>query len=349
MAVKFIQLGLGGWGLNWAQYVSGTVAEAEPVAFVEQSAEARALAISQAGLPEDKIYPDLATAGAAVEADAVLAIVPLGVHAPVASDALERGYHVLVEKPFTPTVEDAVEVVALAASRERLLMVNQNYRWFPAPQLARELVQNNEIGEVVSVALDFHRYYGPAYRYFFLEQPLLSDMAIHHFDLMRFVLGDDAESVSCLSWNEPGSPFSGNPAAAATIRFKRGTIVSYRGSWLSRGNGTAWAGNWRLDGTKGSISFSSRSAGPLELGADYVTLFQEGKSERSLPLPVLDHVDRGGALQGFARAIMSGDISPASAPGHDNLKSLALSEAASRSALAEGTTVTLRDILKEPL
>lgn len=349
MAVKFIQLGLGGWGLNWAQYVSSTVPEAECVAFVEQSGEARARAVDEAKLADGKIFLDLATAGAAVEADAVLAIVPLDVHAPVTAAALEAGYHVLVEKPFTSTVEDARSLVGLAASRQLHLMINQNYRWYPAPQLVRELVLGNEIGEVVSIALDFHRFYGPGYRYFFLEQPLLSDMAIHHFDLMRYILGDEAENVSCLSWNEPGSPFEGNPAAAATIRFGRGTIISYRGSWLSRGHGTAWAGGWRLDGTKGSISFSSRSAGPVQLGSDYVTLFQEGKSERSLPLPKLEHLDRGGALQGFARAIMTDKIEPASAPGSDNIKSLALSEAAARSALAEGTTVTLQDVLREHL
>ncbi len=185
MAVKFIQLGLGGWGLNWAQYVSSTVEEAKLVGYVEQSSEARHEAVETASLDDSKIFASLDDALASTEAEAVLAVVPLSVHAPVAREALEKDLHVLVEKPFTPTVEDGEALVDLAASNNRFLMINQNYRWFPAPRLARDLVQAGEIGEVVSVALDFHRYYGSGYRYFFLEQPLLSDMAIHHFDLMR--------------------------------------------------------------------------------------------------------------------------------------------------------------------
>ena len=62
-----------------------------------------------------------------------------------------------------------------------------------------------------------------------------------------------AVEVAGWSWSEPGSPFRGRPAAVATVRFARGTVASYRGSWVSRGPATPF-------GSPGSTACCWRSS-----------------------------------------------------------------------------------------
>ena len=195
--------------------------------------------------------------------------------------------------------------------------------------------------------VDFHFLFDQSYRYFFLAEPLLSDMAIHHFDAMRFVLGDEPVEVSCQSWNEPSSPFQGRPAAVATIRFARGTVASYRGSWLSRGPITPYGGNWRIDGTAGTVEFTYRGALAARETQDKVMVHLPGSPATQASLPALPLKDRNGALDAFRQWIET-DLEPeALSTGADNLHSLALMFAAIRSVRDGGAPVRVADLLAE--
>jgi len=347
MTLRLIQVGLGLWGRNWVLEVTRLVPGVEPVAWVDVDAGTRARAAAELALPKDRLFASLAEALAAVPADAVLATVPLAAHAAVTRAALEAGLHVLVEKPFTDTLEEAAALAALARDRRRALMVNQNYRWFPAPLLARRLLQEGAIGRPVACYLDFHHAFGSDYRYFDLDEPLLSDMAIHHLDGLRFVLDDEPIEVSCQSWSEPDSPFRGRPAAVATMRFARGTLVSYRGSWISRGPETPFGGHWRLDGTGGTIEFTFRGAFAQRERLDRVTLHRPGVPPQALPLPEMPLKDRKGALADLAAWVQRGEPPPLASTADDNLRSLALMEAAIRSARRDGARVWMEDVLEE--
>jgi predicted dehydrogenase len=255
----------------------------------------------------------------------------------------------LVEKPFTETLAEARALATLARERQRVLMVNQNYRWFPAPRLARDLLREGAIGDPIACCLDFHFFFGTGYRYFFLEEPLLSDMGIHHFDALRFVLGDEPLDVSCQSWAELGTPFAGHPAAVATMRFGRGTVVSYRGSWLTRGPATPYGGHWRLDGTGGTIEFTFRGAFGARERLDRLILHRPGAPPETVTLPEMPCKDRKGALDAFARWIRDGATPEGASGAADNLMSLALMFAAIRSARQEGIRVRVEEVLKEAL
>jgi predicted dehydrogenase len=311
----------------------------------------RARAVAELGLPPARVFPTLDEALREVAADAALVVVPVAAHAAVSEQALVAGLHVLVEKPFTETLAEARALEELARARGRVLMVNQNYRWFPAPRLARELLQEGAIGQLIACYLDFHFYYGQGYRYFFLEHPLLCDMAIHHFDALRFVLRDEPLEVSCLSWKDPDpdTPFAGYPAAVAIMRFARGTVVSYRGSWLTRGPSTPYGGNWRLDGTRGTIEFTFRGAFEEREKLDRLILHRPGAPPEAVPLPKMPCQDRKGALDAFARWIRDGAAPEEASTALDNQKSLALMFGAIRSARADGAAIEIDEILKEAL
>src|SRR3954471_17848248 len=291
-----IQAGMGGWGRDWAKHVLQPDSTVELAACVDADAASLELARKQLGLRDDQGFQSLAEALAAVDAGAVLVTANLPGHVPLATEALRAGKHVLLEKPFAPSVDEAHQVVELASERGLLLMISQNYRFFPAVQAVRELVRSGSLGEVGAVSVDFRRYANSAWpeghRHYTLHHPLLADMSIHHFDMMRYVLGQEPLDVTCHAWNPPWSNFDEPAAAFATITFDGGAVVSYRGSWVSPGPQTAWAGEWRMECAGGEISWTSRdNAGA---GVDRVTVRPLGKRRHRLDLPALSHIDRAG-------------------------------------------------------
>jgi predicted dehydrogenase len=155
--------------------------------------------------------------------------------------------------------------------------------------------------------------------------------------------------VSCYAWSEPGSPFRGNPAAVAAIRFAGGTLASYRGSWISRGPTTPYGGHWRLDGTDGAIEFTFRGAFEEREKLDRLILHRPGGGSPPEParLPDMPFKDRRGALHDFARWVREGEPPEGASTAADNLRSLALMVAAIRSARADGAPVRIEDVLRE--
>lgn len=323
--LRIIQVGMGGWGRDWAKHVILPDETVALVACVDADPAALELARRQLDLPAERTFAGLAAALAATDAEAVLITANLPGHVPLAGEALHAGKHVLLEKPFAPSVAEARQVVEIAAARDRVLMISQNYRFYPAVQAVRALVREGSLGAVGVVTVDFRRYANTVaananHRHYTLHQPLLADMAIHHFDLMRAVLGQEPVEVACRAWNPPWSNFQDPAAAVATIRFDGGALVSYRGSWVSPGPQTAWAGEWRMECAGGEIAWTSRDNSGA--GVDRVTVRPLGKRARRLALPALPQIDRAGSLRAFARAVATG--APPESTGRDNLGSISL-------------------------
>lgn len=331
-ALRLVQVGFGGWGRDWAARVRATP-EVRVVGVVDAVPEAAHAAGKLYGLGDEACFTSLAAALAGADADAVLVTAGAAAHAPLALEALGAGKHVLVEKPFALTLSDARALVDAAAAKNLTLMVSQNYRFFPAAWAVRELVAAGALGEVGSVYADFRVDMAarlPAGSpYFALPDPLLLDMAVHHFDLMRFTLGE-AAAVGCATWNPPGSPFTDAPVANATVDLRSGAAVAYRGSWLGAPP-TLWSGTWRVEGSSGVLTWTGRNG--VDLTGEQVTL-----NGREVPLPDLPHTGRRGVLREFAEAVRAGR-EPLSS-GRDNLGTLALTLAATESARA-GRTVSL--------
>ena len=249
-ALRLVQVGFGGWGRDWAARVRATP-EVRVVGVVDAVPEAVRAAGKLYGLGEEACFTSLAGALAETDADAVLITAGAAAHAPLALSALGAGKHVLVEKPFALTLSDAQGLVDAAGAGGLTLMVSQNYRFFPAAWTVRRLVAEGALGEVGSVYADFRvdraARLPAGSSYFALPDPLLLDMAVHHFDLMRFTLGE-AAAVNCATWNPPGSPFADAPVANATVNLRSGAKVAYRRSWLGAPP-TLWSGTWRLEGS----------------------------------------------------------------------------------------------------
>ncbi|MCW5723186.1 MAG: Gfo/Idh/MocA family oxidoreductase [Devosia sp.] len=345
--VKAIQIGLGHWGFSWTRDVIPKVPHIEMVGYVDSNPDALKNAQSQLGVEEALCFTSLEEAVKGREAQLAICTLRTEAHYPVVKSCLELGLSVIVEKPFASTLAQAKELVALAKEKGRVLMVSQNYRLQPAPILAAELIGAQRFGPVNLVSIDFRRH-APTqgYRYWDMPDPLLADMSIHHFDLMRMVLGDEPRRVSCRTWNSPASPFGHNPIGVATLEFERGTIVSYRGSWMSAGPVTPWSGDWVMDCSEGEIIWSSRDHFMGKAGPDKLWLRPLDGQPEAQDLPALEHADRHGTLASVARVIETGTVPARFSSGEDNLHSLALVQATILSAARGGDWVDIAEVMQ---
>jgi predicted dehydrogenase len=342
MPLRIVQVGMGDFGRSWAAQVIPQVEGAELVACVDLDPVSLENARAAGANPSLGFFLSLDEALESTESDAALVTATISAHFPLIMAALAAGKHVLVEKPFVPALDQAHLAVDTAAERGLVLMVSQNYRFFPAVRAVQDLVAGGKFGEVSSVDVDFRKYDHRAERgdrlHYVMPQPMLVDMAVHHFDLMRAVLGREPKEIHCVSWNPPWSKYDDPPAAVATLRFEGDIVVSYRGSWVSPGPDTPWGGVWRMVFPGAEVDWTSRG-GWLNLASeDSVTIRRLDKRARRMILPRLPHLDRMGSLDAFMQAIRTGEEPETS--GRRNITTLALTIAAVQSA-ATGSPVLL--------
>jgi predicted dehydrogenase len=347
--IRIVHLGLGRWGFNWAREILADCDCARVTAYVDSDPAALARAQKELSIPAAICFASLEQALAAVECDAVVISLPVALHAKAAETALRAGKHVLTEKPFADSLADAARLNALAKARGLVLMVSQNYRFYPATRAAAQLVRSRKLGELRYVKIDFRRNSQvDGYGWPGIKNPLLVDMAIHHFDLMRMIIGADPVDLRCTTWNLPGSPFADKPAGSLVLNFPDGIVVSYRGSWLDLAPKTAWAGEWQMDFARGSASWTARGGDRTNLTRhDALTIGRIGGEPRPVALKPMPLPGRSGVLAAFAKALRSGVEPPLFSSGRDNIHTLAVVEAALRSAATGGATVRLADVKPE--
>jgi predicted dehydrogenase len=308
------------------------VGEVEVVAYVDRDPNALDALRDEAKVPAELCFESLNEAIAATQPQALLNTTALPAHAPVTKAALEAGLHVLVEKPFAPTLDLAEELVDTAAERGLVLMVSQNYRFFPAPRAIASMVHESALGKLYEVSIDFRRYspVGPngRGRHHIEEQPLLVDMSIHHFDLLRMILSREPQRIYCEAWNPEWTAFSGPSVAVASVVFEGGIVVSYRGSWISAGPITPWAGEWRMEFENGEVTWTS--AADSDTTQDKVVVRMRDGETRSVTLPEVPRTGGFGTLTEFANAVQSSREPETS--GRRNLGTIALMAAAVESA-----------------
>jgi scyllo-inositol 2-dehydrogenase (NADP+) len=79
-------------------------------------------------------------------------------HFDFAKQALLAGKHVVVEKPFTPELNEAEELIQLAASKKKVLSVFHNRRYDSDFKTVRKIIEGGSLGEIVEAEVHFDRY-----------------------------------------------------------------------------------------------------------------------------------------------------------------------------------------------
>ncbi|BCH63897.1 oxidoreductase [Agrobacterium vitis] len=87
--------------------------------------------------------------------EAVSIVTPNHMHYPAAKAFLERGIHVICDKPLTSNLDDAKKLKEVADKAKALFILTHNYTGYPMVRHARELVQNGELGEIRLVQMEY--------------------------------------------------------------------------------------------------------------------------------------------------------------------------------------------------
>lgn len=316
--LRLVQVGAGLMGRAWLDAITRS-ADAELVGLVELDRAVAEAAVAQQGI-EVPIGTDAVELARRTGAEAVVDVTVPVAHLPVNLAALEAGLPVLCEKPITPTVRDALVLVAAAELSGKLLMVSQSRRYYAALATLRERAAG--LGTVGLVSTEFMK--APHFGGFReeMEHPLLVDMAIHSFDVARYLLGTAPMRVSCRSFNPSWSWFRGDAAASALFEFDDGARFQYFGSWVAPGLETSWNGSWRIGGSDGTATWDGEREVVVQSGQ------QEPERVVVTPGPA-ESID--GSLADFVQAVRS-RTEPSSGEIHENILTLAMVEAAVQSA-----------------
>jgi predicted dehydrogenase len=249
---KVIQVGVGGFGNVWLQALKDHP-DGKIIALVDKNEEILYKQAVAYGIEKKHCYLSLSEALKKERANIIVNVTPPQTHKEVCLEGFEAGLDVITEKPLADIMKSAQKIVEIAEKKQEKIMVSQNYRFTRWAWKIKDLLTKKSLGELGYVNIIFQK--GPRFAGFRAEMPypLMIDMSIHHFDLMRNFIKSDPVEVYAKSYKPTWSWFKGDPSVNLIFTFKNGVICSYNGSWVARGFETTWNGEWRFECNNGVL------------------------------------------------------------------------------------------------
>jgi predicted dehydrogenase len=158
--------------------------------------------------------------------DAIAIATPVSSHFELGMAALKAGKHVWLEKPMTETSLQARKLVDEADKRGLLLHVDHTFTYTGAVRKMGEIIKSGDLGRV---------YYYDSTRVnlglFQRDVSVISDLAVHDFSILDYLLGEHPVAVSASGVNHfPGTPEN---LAYISLFYESGTIAHINVSWLA--------------------------------------------------------------------------------------------------------------------
>ena len=327
------------------------------------------------GLDPDRVYgsfAEMATREARLKTgiEAVSIVTPNHMHAPVASQFLRRGIHVICDKPLTATLPEAKKLRRTAEKADALFVLTHNYSGYPMIRQARAMIAEGALGDIRVIQAEYPQSW--------LATPLeasdhkqaawrtdpersgaggcIGDIGTHAYQLVSFVTGLEAEAIAAdLHSFVDGRRLDDN--AHVMLRYKGGARGMLWASQVSPGceNGL----RLRIYGTQAGFEWSQEDPNYLwftELGGAKQKLTRGGDGAN----PAANAVSRvpfghpEGYLEAFAtlyseaadaiRAHQAGASRPANVlcpTIEDGVEGIAFVDACVRSSARNGAWVTL--------
>lgn len=165
------------------------------------------------------------TADAFAEAglDAAVIATPNRTHADLGVALLERGVHVLVEKPIAATVEDAQRLIDAAKANDRVLMVGQVERFNPAVEAVKRAIQDED---VISIQITRVGPFPPRMG----EVGVVIDLAVHDIDIIRHLTESEIVEVQPQLARTKAER---EDTALLQFRLANGTIAHITTNWVT--------------------------------------------------------------------------------------------------------------------
>jgi predicted dehydrogenase len=221
-----ISVGLIGYGY-WGPNLARNLAETDGVrlaAIAEARPERHGLAARRH--PGATVSCDASSVLARDDIDAVVIATPLRTHHPIAKAAIERGKHVLVEKPLAASKAEAEELAELAAARGVRLMVDHTFVFNGAVRTIKAIVDAGDLGDLLyldSVRVNLGL--------FQQDSNVIWDLAAHDLAIMDHLIAVRPVAVSANGAAMAG--YAHENIAYITVHFANGFLGHFHVNWLA--------------------------------------------------------------------------------------------------------------------
>lgn len=195
-ADKKLRVGVIGGGYGRNHILAYQASGFEVAAFCQRSEAAAAKIAREFAIPN--VYADYRGLLALDGLDAVSIATPPNLHCPIAVEAVERGLHVLCEKPLALDVREAETMLARAEASRRAHMTAFNFRGVSAVRRMKELLDEGFVGRIFHVdgtwltegRMAPDTPLGWRHKKAMAGIGVLGDTAVHLIDLIRWLAGD---------------------------------------------------------------------------------------------------------------------------------------------------------------
>lgn len=314
--MKVAVIGIGSMGYNHLRVYS-EMGDVEVVGASDLSSERLQLVEDRFSVKTYTSYEDLFEKE---KPEVVSITVPTSEHEKVAAYALEKGAHVLVEKPIAATIEEGKRLIALADKLDRRLMVGHIIRFNPAMQSLKTRLENGDLGKIFQI---FCRRAGP-FPARIRDVGVVVDLAPHDVDIMRFLTGMDP--IRVFAETEQQIHTDHEDLLFGLLRFPDGVTGALEINWLTptKMRETLVLGEkglFRVDDLMQDLFFYENTQAIGELWSPFRAI--RGVSEGSMTrFPIKRQEPLKAELLAFIDAIREGHEMPVT--GQDGLEALRL-------------------------
>ncbi|MBQ8372566.1 MAG: Gfo/Idh/MocA family oxidoreductase [Clostridia bacterium] len=261
-------------------------------------------------------------------------------HAPCAIQALKAGVNVLLEKPFTVTLDEAVEVMKAEKESGKVLSIGFQPRFDPNMILLKEIVESGVLGDIYYVQTGGGRRRGipTPFGTTFIEDETaglgaLADIGCYSLDMVMNALGHPkplsvtgiktdffGKDPNYIGYKRCGHPeyykkFGVDDFAAAFIRLEGGLVIDFRISWAMN---LDTSGDTLIYGTKGGLRIPSTECWNGSVGGDFIIYHEVAGEQIETVIPrkrVLDNAPDGKdnfyyKIRTFIDAVKNGTAAP---------------------------------------
>lgn len=223
--LRFGVIGAGRIGVLHCENLAGKIPGATVAAIAEPDRERLRAIASRFSIPAAET--DYRTILKDPAIDAVAICSPTDLHAQMVREAAAAGKQIFCEKPIDLTLERIREALAAVERSGVTFMVGFNRRFDANFMKVRELVRTGKVGSVHIVRITSRDPGPPPASYIAVSGGLFLDMAIHDFDMARYLAGDEIDEVYARGevLVDPMFRAAGDiDTAVTTLRFKGGAI-----------------------------------------------------------------------------------------------------------------------------
>lgn len=189
-----------------------------------------------------KAYSDYETMLDKENPDAIYLAVPHHLHLPMVSQAVERGHHVLCEKPAAATLDQALEMCAMVKKSDRKVGINYQYRYDKACYAIAHAAHNGELGELYYACCNvpWHRekeYFNQSKWHASLEQAgggTLITQASHIIDVAMWILGSVPKAASGITKKMKFKDVEVEDLFMGSVEMENGCLIQLSSSMVAQ-------------------------------------------------------------------------------------------------------------------